>query len=221
MQRSLSTLLVLFSLPLAAIAADDTVKSLAHGSSIPGSFQTWMVTGSHAGRYHSPVAEHGLGPVVLIFVREMEGPDKPLADLLKKLDEISIKHPDVRLRACAIFLNDAGLRDALAKTGEEYARKYAETTVVKDDLETKLKGLAKAKELNRVDLAMDQSAGPRNYPLDEKAQITVLLYNQHTVLDYKAFAKDKLNEVDVKNILADVTKAVTAIEGQLRRRARQ
>lgn len=222
MRRLLPNLLALLLVPTAAWAADDAkIKSLAAGGSIPGSFQAWMVTGSHAGRYHSPVTDNGLNPVVLIFARELEGPDKPLFDLLKKIDDMIVKYPDVRLGCCAVFLNDAGLRDALAKSGDEYSRKFADTTVTKQDLESRLKGAAKTKELRRVELALDQSAGPPNYPIDDKAQVTVIFYNQHAIQEYKTFGKDKLNEEDTKKILADVEKTVTAIENQSRRRTRK
>lgn len=177
-----------------------------------------MVTGKHAGRYHSPVCDHGLNPVVLVFCREVEGADKPVFDFLKKLDEVALKHPDVKLGVCAVVLNDGGLREALGKSGDDYTKMFAETTVVKHDLESKLQALAKEKGLERVEIALDTTAGPPDYKIDDQSQITVLFYDQHGVLARETYGKDKLTDADAKKILSGVQKKVTALEARLRKR---
>lgn len=179
-----------------------------------------MVTGLHAGRYHSPVAEYGLSPVVLVFVREVPEADKPLFELLKKLDELIVKHPNVPFGCCAILLNDAGLREALEKSGEDYNKKFAETTVAKEDLEKRLRGIAKAKGIERVTFALDQSTGPKAYQFDDKADVTVLTYNRHTIINRRTFGKDKLTSMDVKAIAAEAEKVIAEEESKLRRRTR-
>ncbi|MGE3807045.1 MAG: hypothetical protein AB7K24_20465, partial [Gemmataceae bacterium] len=76
---------------------------------IPGSFQAWMVTGKHFGRFHSPVSEFALNPTLLLFVRSIEEEGK-LAELLKRVDELAAKHPDARMGCCVVFLDDGGFR---------------------------------------------------------------------------------------------------------------
>jgi hypothetical protein len=205
------------------LCAADPVKPGAPDKSktIPNSFQAWMVTGPHAGRYHSPVCDHGLNPVVLVFIREVEGADKPLFDFLKKLDELAAKHADVKLGVCAIFLNDGGLREALSKSGEDYTQKFAKTTVVKQDLERQLRALAQEKGLEKVAIALDTTAGPPGYQIDDQSQITVVFYDQQNVLARETFAKDKLTDADVKKTLGGVQKKVTALEARLRQRRQQ
>lgn len=196
--------------------AADPVKPQAGG--IPSSFQAWMVTGKHAGRYHSPVCDHGLDPVVLVFLREVEGADQPTVDLLKKLDELAANHPDVKLGVCAVFLNDGGLHEALGKSGEDYVKKFSETTTAKRSLEDQLRGLAKEKGLEKTEIGLDTTAGPPGYQIDENSQVTVVFYNDHHILDRKSYPKDKLNEGEVKKIVGEVGKTVTALEGRLRKR---
>jgi hypothetical protein len=196
----------------------DAPKAPAKNASIPDSFQVWMVTGKYAGRYHSPVTEHGLNPVVLVFVRDLEGADKPLFDLLKKLDDIILKHRDVRLGVCAVFLNDAGLREALGRSGEEYVKKFGETSPAKQDLESQVSGTAKQKGIAKVEFALDTSAGPLAYRIDDKAQITVIFYQDHTILDREAFAKDQFSEAHVQKLVGEVEQTVTGLEKRMPRR---
>src|SRR5262249_7583015 len=110
---------------------------------IPGSFQVWMVTGQRAGRYHSPVCEHGLNPAAIIFVKELDTEDKGLVMLLKRLDTLMAKHADARFGCCMVVLNDGGFRDALDKEDDDVAKRLAEAASYKDELGKKLKELAK------------------------------------------------------------------------------
>src|SRR4029079_11292321 len=129
----------------------------------PASFQVWMVTGPRALRYHSLVCAHGLNPVAFIFVKDFDPEDKALVALLKKLDDLGAKHPDARFGACMVILNDGGFREVLEKEDEDLAKQLADTAFVKDDLEAKLKELAKNEKLVHVTLALDTKAGPKGY----------------------------------------------------------
>ncbi len=210
---------LVLSLAPGPVRAADPAKPEKADSAIATPFHAWMVTGKHAGRYHCPVCDHGLNPVVLVFIREIEGADKPVFNLLKKLDDLAAQHADVKLGVCAVFLNDAGLRDALGKSGEDYVKKYAETTIAKQDLEGQLRGLAKEKGLQNVEFALDAAAGPLDYKLDENKQVTVLFYDRHNVLAREPFAKDKFTDADAKKILGQVAKTIATLEARLRKRA--
>jgi hypothetical protein len=178
---------------------------------IPASFQVWMVTGPRALRYHSLVCEHGLNPVAFVFVKEFDPEDKTLVALLKKLDELGAKHPDARFGACMVVLNDGGFRDVLEKDDEDLPKKLAEAGFTKDELEAKLKELAKTEKLGHVTLALDTKAGPKGYQLSEDAPITVLFYNKHIVLNSYAF-KEKMKEEDVDKIAGEIEKVVLEVE---------
>jgi hypothetical protein len=213
-----NVLVCLLALAAAPAWSADEPKKLTKDDSIPGSFQAWMVTGKHAGRYHSPTTAHGLNPVVLIFARDLEGPDKPLFDLIKKLDQLAVQHPDARLGVCVVFLNDVGLREAIGRAGEEYRTKFREISPAKQTLEEQIRSTAKEQGIQKVEFGLDTAAGPRGYGIEEQKQITVLFYRDHTVLDRQAFAKDKFTEADVNRIVGTVTKTVTDLEKRLRRR---
>jgi hypothetical protein len=178
---------------------------------IPTSFQVWMVTGPRAARYHSLVCEHGLNPVAFIFVKEFDPEDKTLVALLKKLDNLSAKHPDARFGACLVVLNDGGFREVLEKEDEDFSKKLAETGAVKDILEAKMKELAKEEKLDRLTMALDTKVGPKGYQLSDDAQTTVLFYNKHVVLHNYAF-KDKMKDEDVDKMADDIGKVVLEVE---------
>lgn len=196
--------------------ADDDLKSgpqrgsAAKPTRVPGSFQCWMVTGKQAGRYHSPVCEHGLNPVVFVFTRDIEEADKPLTAFLKKVDDMIAKHPDARVGCCSVLLNDGGFRAALEeddKEGEDFSKKLADTSKIKDELEAKLKEVAKTAEFKHVALSLDSTAGPKEYQLNPEAQITIVLYNKQVVLASHAFKAADFAE-EVANKLAKEVEAV-------------
>jgi hypothetical protein len=178
---------------------------------IPASFQVWMVTGPRALRYHSLVCEHGLNPVAFVFVKEFDPEDKTLVALLKKLDELGSKHPDARFGAAMVILNDGGFREVLEKEDEDLPKKLAETGLIKDALEAKLKELAETEKLKHVVLALDTKAGPKGFKLNEDAAITVLVYNKHVVLNSYAF-KEKMKDEDVEKMGTEVEKLVLEVE---------
>src|SRR5262245_28994070 len=90
--------------PPPAPAGDDK-SPLAVGKDLPAALHPFHVTGPSKGRYHDPVAEHALDPVVLIFSRDLDVSD-PLKDLLQKLDAVIDKNPPARIRGVVVFLTD-------------------------------------------------------------------------------------------------------------------
>lgn len=214
---------ILFGGMLAARAADDdddNKPSFKSGPQpgtktkpvhLPSSFQVWMVTGPRAARYHSFVCAQGLNPACFIFVKEFDPEDKTLVALLKKLDELMAKHPDARFGTCLVVLNDGGFRDALEKEDDDFSKRLAETASVKDELEAKMKEMAKTEKLEHVTLALDTKAGPKALNLNEEAGITVLFYNRHIVENSYAF-KEKMKEEDVTRIAGEIEKVVLEVE---------
>src|SRR5262245_27538906 len=183
-------------------------KALQPGAVVPGPFQVLMVTGPRAGSFHAPVCEYDLNPAVLIFVRDGAEASPPLIDLLKKLDTAIAKHPQARLGACAVFLNDGGYRKAIEAPLEKDKKvtdlALTAATVAKEEKEAKVKALAKKENLNLVTLGLGTAGGPEKYQLNPMADITVLIFHQQKVLGNYAYPKGEFSAKDVDKILQQV-----------------
>ena len=59
----------------------------------------------YKGRYHSPISQFGLEPMVMLFTRETEFSD-PLKDLLKQIDNAVEKNPAARLHPFLVVQAD-------------------------------------------------------------------------------------------------------------------
>lgn len=213
----------LFLLGVATLASADDDKKLpaeAKRAPLPGTFQAWMVTGKHAGRFHSPVCEIGLHPFALVVARDLADTDQPLADLIKKLDQSLAKHTGVEPGACAVFLLDGEFRDTVDKGGEGFNEKLARVSVAKEQLERKLQGLFKAKELGHVNLALGTEQALADYKLDEKAHAVVLLCYQQDVLARFDLPREKLTEEEAGKIAGEFEKLLQKLDpaGRARRK---
>lgn len=220
--RIVSAGILILGMASSTWCADDVFKSGPQPGTaekpelIPGTFQCWMVTGLRAGRYHSPVCEHSLNPVVLVFGRNAD--DNELGTFLKKIDGLIAKHPDARLGCCAVILNDGGFRETLGTEGDEdITPKLAEAAGKKDELEVKLRELGK--ECKHVTFALDLASGPKEYKIHDEAQVTVLVYYKHVILGSYAF-KEALQEKDADKLLQDIQKTVLEVEKMSRPRKR-
>jgi hypothetical protein len=137
---------------------------------VPGPFQAFMATGPRAGMFHAPVCEYDLNPAVLIFVRDGVDFDKPLIDLLKKLDALIAKHPQANVGASVILVGDGGYRKALETALED--KKVTDltltaATLAKEAKEAKLKDVVKKENLQHVTLGFADPSGLANYALDQ------------------------------------------------------
>lgn len=184
---------VSFAMLLGGVIADDAKSGLTAGAYLPGPFQVYAVTGTHANRPHCLVCEHGLHPVVTVFARDMAGADSPVVKLLQALEASVEKNKASNLAAFAVVLSDEAQnidsRRALAK---------------------KLQDLADAAKLKNVVLALDSAAGPKGYDLSKEAGVTVVLYHKHKIVGVHSFPRDGLNDAGIKTILDDVEKMMPA-----------
>ena len=55
-------------------------------------------------------------------------------------------------------------------------------------------------------LAIDNTGGPKSYKVAKDADVTVVLYTDHTVKANYAFKKGDLNDKAIDKILADIPK---------------
>jgi hypothetical protein len=169
--------LFVFALPVAAQAP---LKSgLQTGEKIETIFEPLNVNGEHAGEPHCLVCENGLNPVAMIFARDV---NEPLVSLIAQLDAQVAKNKKFDMGCFVVFLGD------------------------QETLQPKLAEVAKKQQLKHVILAIDPAAGPEGFNVAKEADVTVVLYERHTVAANHAFAKDKLTAKSVDAILADVPK---------------
>lgn len=115
----------------------------------------------------------------MIFAREISD---GLTSLVKQIDAATAKHADCSMGSFVVFCSDD------------------------ESLENRLKELADKEQLKHIVLAIDNPAGPRGYKLAKDADVTVVLYNKHTVKANHAFRKGELKEGDIARIVADLAK---------------
>ena len=101
----------------------------------------------------------GNRPMVMVFARKS---DKRLADLVKELDKVVAKNQEEK---------KIGAFVALIGDPKEDEAKSAAEKLVKD---------TEASNIAFV-VPKDQPDGPKDYKLDPKAEVTVLIYKQGTV----------------------------------------
>jgi hypothetical protein len=163
---------------------DEPIKSsLQPGESLTATFEPLNVTGPFAGEPHCLVCENGANPVAMVFARELS---EPLIKLVAKLDAATAKHSKDQMGSFVVFLSE------------------------KQGLADELKAVAKRQNLKHTILAIDPPAGPDGFKVAKEADVTVVLYVDHTVKANHAFAKGQLNEKASERILADLAKILPA-----------
>lgn len=181
MKRALVVSLVLgLVLGVAGVFAEGTAQSgPGVGKEVPGPFHPLNVTGESAGQKACLYCSNGANPVAVVFAREI-GPD--VTNLLRKLDEATVKNSKSSMGSYAVFCSD------------------------KDGLAGKLKALAEQQKIKSLVLSIDNPAGPKAYNIAKEADVTVLLYSDFTVRANHAFKKGELNDKTVERVVADVAK---------------
>jgi hypothetical protein len=119
----------------------------------------------------------------MIFARDVSD---SLTSLVKKVDAATVKHNKEKMGSFAVFCND----DA--------------------ELKNRLKDLAKKEDLKELILTQFEQAGPEKYKVAKDADITVILYDERTVVANYAFKKGEFKEADVNAIMKDVDKMLAA-----------
>src|SRR5919109_186316 len=102
----------------------------------------------------------------MIFAREVSA---PLTSLVKKIDTATAEHKACKMGSFVVFCSDD------------------------EQLEGKLKELAKKEKLDHIALTIDNPQGPPRYKVAKEADITVVLYQQQKVKANYAFKKGELN----------------------------
>lgn len=117
----------------------------------------------------------------MIFARKIT---PALTSLVKKIDEATAKNQGCSMGSFVVFCSDD------------------------EELEGKLKQLAKKEGLKHTVLTVDNPTGPRGYDIPKEADVTVILYKQKQVKANHAFRKGEFKADDVQKILKDLPKIV-------------
>jgi len=169
-----------FALLTGALFAAETVKSGPQvNERVPGPFHPLNVTGEAAGKKNCLYCQNGPNPVAVVFAREAT---PEVAKLIKKLDACTAKHTACSMGSYVVFLSD------------------------KEGLEKELQAMADKAGLKQIVLSIDNPAGPEKYKISKGADVTVLLYTEHTVKANYAFKKGELKDKDIDSIAGDVGK---------------
>jgi hypothetical protein len=175
---STATILALGSLVFAA----ELKSGPQAGEKVPGPFHPLNINGDSAGKKACLYCEAGDSPTVAIFARNSDDP--VLEKLILAIDEATVKNAKAEMYSFAVFCSS------------------------EDKLESKLKGLAEKTKLKKLILALDTETGPEKYNINKNADVTILLYKDHTVAANLTFEKGKLSEKDVYTVLEGIAKLV-------------
>jgi hypothetical protein len=184
-------------------AKDKKVPPLTPGADLPGALRPFVVTGPFIaklqqqaqnkekveGRFHCPLAAHGLDPMVLLIVKDLRFSD-PFKELLTRLDNAVEKNPTVRLAVTVIFLSDDVTFDPTTEDDKREA------------LAEQLRGLAAALKLRHVALALDGPTDVERYDVEKEAAFQVILARRYKVVAYEAIPRDRLTAEKVDQLLA-------------------
>jgi len=179
MIRTAAIALVLFA--SSAFAAEPVKSGPQVGEKVPGPFHPLNINGEMAGKKHCLFCQNGQSPVAMIFARST---DDATIDLIKKIEEATAKNSKASMGSFVVFLSDD------------------------KDLEGKLKTVAEKTGLKNCVLSIDNPAGPKGYNVNEKADVTVVLYSERNVKANHSFAKGELNSKAIEAVVADVSKIV-------------
>jgi hypothetical protein len=164
---------------IAAIAGD--IESGLKVGEEPAAFNVKDITGPNKGKSLCYRCNYGSRPVVNLFVRDV---NDELAALVKQVDELVGKNEDKKMAAFVVVLAE----DA-------------------DKVAPQLEELAKKNDIQHVPLTIfDGEAGPSEYKIAEKADITVMMWNKGEVKSNTALGKGELSKEVMKTILDDTQK---------------
>ena len=161
-------------------AAD--LKSGLQVDDLPVAFYVTDITGPAAGEKLCYRCQYGARPVVSIFIRKM---DENTTKLVKELDAVVGKNSEEKKMAAFV-------------------------TILSDDpdaQETALKKTAAENKIEHTPLTVFENAvGPAKYKINEKANVTVMMWVDANVKVNHAFAEGELTAEAITKIIGDTEK---------------
>jgi hypothetical protein len=163
-----------------ALAESTVVSGPQVEQKVPGPFHPLNVTGDKAGEKNCLYCQNGTNPVAMVFAREVT---PEVTKLIRQLDACTCKNDGCSMGSFVVFLSDK-----------------------EEDLAKQLKEMAKENDLKKIVLSIDNPAGPKGYKVAREADVTVVLYTNHTVKSNHAFKKGQLSDKDIDGIVSDISK---------------
>ena len=163
------------------VVAADVESGLKVGDS-PSAYNVKDITGPNAGKSLCYRCSYGARPVINVFTRQV---NDDLAKLIVQVDKLVEANKDKKMAAFVTVLAE----DA-------------------DKIAPQLEAMAKKNGIKNVPLTIyDGDAGPEEYKISDKADVTVLLWNKMEVKANVAVAKGgKVDEKVIKHVVADSEK---------------
>jgi hypothetical protein len=162
-----------------AVAAEKVQSGLEKGAKVPA-FNVKDVTGpAKDGDELCYRCRYGNQPVVTIFAKEMTD---EVAALTKELDGIVAKNRDQKMAGFVVLLTDDAAKGApsLTKAAEKMKIQQLPLTI-----------------------SSDGAKGPKSYKLNEKADVTVMMWVEGTVKVNEVFNKGDLTKDAITKVAAE------------------
>lgn len=163
----------------AAEKSAEVESGLKPGTFVPA-FHVRDITGPKKGTTLCYRCRYNSKPVVNIFAREIT---PELVSLIKNVDAQVAKNKKQKMEAFVVFLSDDP-----------------------DTIEPKIKKLAKENGVKIPLTLIEDVAGPEDYKIAEKADVTVMMWVDSEVKVNHAFAKGKLKKDSIKKVAEDTKK---------------
>ncbi len=180
MSRFFSVAIVASVMVAGALLAAELKSGLQPGDA-PPPYNVKDCTGPNEGKSLCYRCKYSSRPVVNIFAREMT---PEVVALVKEIDGVVGKNGEKKMAAFVTLLTEDPDKD-----------------------EAKLKEIAKKQGLKDTPLTVfDGVAGPEGYKIDEKADLTVMMWVESKVKVNHAFAKGDFKKDSVKAIVEDTKK---------------
>ena len=175
---------ILLSICLVATASADERKPLKSGlqrGETVASFQVEDVTGPAKGTSICYACRYGNRPVVNVFARSMTD---EVVMLIRELDAQVAKHQNAQLQAFFVLLSldPESDREALEALAAKHGLKHVPLTV------------------------FDGLTGPPKMKIAQRADVTVMLWNEAKVVSNHTFTAASLKAESVKAVIQDVPK---------------
>ena len=161
-----------------AVAAEKLESGLAKGAKVPA-FNVKDVTGPNKdGDELCYRCRYGNQPVVTIFAKEMT---EEVAALTKELDSVVAKNRDQKMAGFVVLISSDPAKAAAS-----------------------LEKTAKDKKIEQLPLTTFKgTTGPKGYNLNDKADVTVMMWVESTVKVSEGFNKGGLTKEAIAKLVAD------------------
>jgi hypothetical protein len=161
-----------------ARAVEPCVSGLTPGQK-PGPYSAIVAVGTERGQSHCFICDTAERPAVVVFARHL---DDQLAKLVAGVDKLLADNKKAELRGWVTFLHEE--QTAFDPQVVDWAKKHA---------------------IRNVPMAVfEDPVGPPTYKLSSDADVTVILFTKHKVVNNFAFRNGELTDDRVAEVLKAV-----------------